>query len=74
MSEDSDDEVPEWARTAFWALVIVFNVAVFFTAVGAMVLYFEGDVLLSGAMLGVGVVAWAVGIGGYGLTRRRLPG
>lgn len=67
-----DDDLPEWAATAFWALVVVFNVAVFFTAVGALVLYFEGDVMLSMALFTIGALAWAVGLGGYGLTRRRL--
>lgn len=71
MREDAGD-TPEWATTAFWVLVLVFNVAVFATAVGAMVLYFERDLALGGVLLGVGVVSWAVGLGGYVAVRSRL--
>ncbi len=71
MSEDA--ETPGWATTAFWALVIVFNVAVFFTAVGFLVLYFENDQLLSMAMFTIAAIAWVIGLGGYVFTRRRLP-
>lgn len=70
---EASDEVPDWASTAFWVLVLVFNVAVFFTAVGGMVLYFEGDLVLSGIMFAIGGVAWVVGLGGYGITRQKLP-
>ena len=73
MSEDDEEEIPEWAKTAFWALVLVFNVAVFFTAVAVMIFYFEDDLTLAAAMFAIGVVAWAVGIGGYIMTQRRLP-
>lgn len=72
MSDTDVTEVPGWASTVFWVLVIVFNIAVFFTAVGVLVLYFENDQTLGGIMLGIGVISWVIGIGGYGLTRRRL--
>lgn len=72
MTDDGDEDVPEWASTMFWALVLVFNIALFFTAVGVMVVYFESDWSLGGAMLAVGVVSWAVGIGVYSWTRDRL--
>lgn len=73
MSEDDEEAVPDWAKTAFWALVLVFNVAVFFTAVSVMVFYFEDDVTLSAAMFAIGMIAWVAGIGGYIMTQRRLP-
>lgn len=68
-----DEDIPPLASTLFWALVIVFNIAVFFTAVGVMVWYFERNATLAGGMLAVGLVSWAIGIGGYWWTRRRLP-
>lgn len=70
--EDAED-LPGWVPTAFWVLVLVFNVAVFFTAVGPMVIGFRGDWTVGGAMLFVGLVAWAVGIAGYRYARPRLP-
>lgn len=67
-----DDELPDWASTVFWALVLVFNVALFATAVGLMVLYFEGDRLLGGSLVSAGLIAWVVGLVGYRWSRRRL--
>lgn len=73
MSDADEAELPEWASTAFWGLVLVFNIAIFLTAVGAMVLYFEDDWVLGGIMLAIGAVAWLVGFGGYYLIQRKLP-
>lgn len=67
-----DEGPPEPVRTLFWGLVIVFNVAVFGLAVGTMVLVFEGDVVLGGALVGVGAVAAAVGLYGYRRGRGRV--
>ncbi|MFW6449214.1 MAG: DUF7322 domain-containing protein [Halobacteriota archaeon] len=67
-----DEELPEWSRTAFWALVLVFNVALLVTAVGVMVLYFEGERHVGGWLVTLGLIAWAIGLGGYLFVRRRL--
>lgn len=72
MTEDDETDLPSWASKMFWLLVLVFNVAVFFSAVGVMVLYFEGAWIVGGVMLVVGGVFWAVGLAGYLWSRRRI--
>ncbi len=72
MSDEDADELPEWASTMFWALVLIFNVALFFSAVGVMVLYFERDWTLGGAMLVIGAISWTIGLGTFLWSRRRF--
>ena len=66
-----DPEVPAGAELsdelfrAFWGLVVMFNVGVFATALGALLLAFRGDVALGGGLLVVGLVALAYGVHRY---------
>lgn len=72
MPESDEEELPEWASTAFWGLVLVFNIALFLTAVGGMVIFFEEDWVLGGTMLAIGAIAWIIGASVYYLTQRKL--
>ncbi|MFP4628110.1 MAG: hypothetical protein ACLFMX_03880 [Halobacteriales archaeon] len=72
MVEIPDGDPPPGAGPAFWALVLVFNVAVLATGVGVIVLYFERDLTIAGPALAVAVAAWGVGLGGYRWARRHL--
>lgn len=55
----------------FVRLVVVFNVALFGVTVGPMFLYFEGDPLIGGALLAVGVLAGVYGTARYWQFQRR---
>lgn len=72
MVEIPEGDPPPGVGSAFWALVLVFNVAVLATGVGVVVLTFEGDWPVAGAALAVAVAAWGVGLGGYLWVRRNL--
>ena len=50
---------------AFWGLVAVFNVGLFATAIGVMLIGFEGAYALGGAVLAVGLVSLAYGARRY---------
>lgn len=72
MATESDGDVPDGAPTAFWALVLVFNLALLASSVGVMLLAFEGAWRWGGLALAVGVMAWAVGFAGYFWSREHL--
>lgn len=74
MAGSDEGDVPRGARTAFWALVLVFNVALLVSAIGVMLVVFRGDWTWGGLALAVGAIGWALGLGGYVWTRRRLFG
>lgn len=61
-----DSNVPTELHRAFWGLVAVFNVALFATALGALLIAFRGQWTLGGAVLAVGLLAL-----GYGVVRYR---
>ncbi len=61
---DSDVENPEIARQ-FWQLVLVFNLAVLALSVGAMFVGFRGNYDLGLKVMGVGVLAFALGLYRY---------
>lgn len=66
---DSDGVSRELYR-AFWGLVAVFNVGLFATALGAMLLWFRGALLVGGATLAIGVASLAYGVHRYRAYRR----
>ncbi|WP_122090683.1 DUF7322 domain-containing protein [Halalkalicoccus subterraneus] len=51
--------------SAFWTLVVLFNVGVLAASVGALFLVFEGRTYLGGGMLAVGLLALGRGIYKY---------
>lgn len=61
-----DADVPRELFRAFWGLVAVFNVGLFATALGALLIAFEGALALGGAILAIGLVSL-----GYGAVRYR---
>ena len=61
------DGAPKELFRAFWGLVALFNVGLFGLALGALLVAFRGDVLVGGALLGIGAVTT-----GYGLHRYRV--
>lgn len=61
-----DADVPRELMRAFWGLVAVFNVGLFATAVGALLIGVAGRVELGGVILVIGLVSL-----GYGLVRFR---
>ncbi len=66
----SEDDVPSWARTTFWALVLVFNLALFAVGLGLMFVYFEGAWTIGTVLIGGGLIA---GLGGVIVYRRMRP-
>ena len=57
---DETDADPE-LRRQFWTLVALFNVALFGTSLGLMLVGFEGRWLVGGAMFAAGALAFARG-------------
>ncbi len=72
MATEPDGDVPEGAPTAFWALVLVFNLALLSSSIGVMLLVFEQAWGWGGLALVVGAVGWAVGFAGYFWSREHL--
>ncbi|MFC5970177.1 hypothetical protein ACFPYI_02420 [Halomarina salina] len=70
--EFSDSNVDEDVAQAFWATVVMANVALFGISVGAMIVYFLGDLQTGGMAILVGVVAALFGYRYYaGFQRDR---
>lgn len=61
---DPSNASPELRRT-FIRLVLIFNVALLATAVGLMLIGFEGRWRRGGALVGVGLAAFALGYRRY---------
>lgn len=67
------EALPEELFRAFWASVLLLNVALIALSVGAMLLYFRGDRATGGPLVAIGLVAavavfrryWKVRRGGY---------
>jgi len=63
--DPSENDVdPEIARR-FWALVLVFNVALLALSLGAMFVFFEGNYSLGGQLLLAGATAFVFGLYRY---------
>lgn len=54
-------DVPTELLTAFWSLVVLFNVGLLATSLGAMLVWFRGDLTYGGGLLAVGLLALAHG-------------
>ena len=54
---DEDTEIDGDLRTAFWATVVLVNVAVAGVSIGAMLVYFRGELLVGGGAVAVGLLA-----------------
>lgn len=59
------ENAPKELLKAFWALVVLFNVALLAISLGLMVLWFQGRLYLGGGLLAVGAAALARGLYGY---------
>ena len=59
-------DVPEEVSRRFWSLVVVFNLGLLATALGAMLVAFRGELLIGGVIFGIGIGAL-----GYGVLRYR---
>ncbi|CAI48847.1 uncharacterized protein NP_1512A [Natronomonas pharaonis DSM 2160] len=72
-SIQATEDVPDGLFRAFWASVLLLNVAVAALSIGAMFVYFRGDYETGGAALAIGAVAafgtfryyWGVKTGRY---------
>jgi hypothetical protein len=70
--DPSENDVdPELSRR-FWALVLVFNVALLALSLGAMFVVFEGNYELGGQLLLGGLAAFGFGLYRYRNTKARL--
>jgi hypothetical protein len=58
-------DAPGELLSAFWTLVVLFNVGLLATSLGLMVLFFEARLYLGGGLLAVGLLALARGIVDY---------
>ncbi|ADJ15818.1 DUF7322 domain-containing protein [Halalkalicoccus jeotgali] len=58
-------DVPKDLLSAFWKLVVLFNVGLLATSLGAMFVLFEGRLGLGGGLLAVGLLALARGLYSY---------
>lgn len=59
------EDAPKGLLSAFWKLVVLFNVGILAASLGALFLLFEGRLLLGGGMLSVGLLALARGLYSY---------
>ena len=66
--DTSQNEVDPELNKQFWSLVLLFNVALFATSLGLMLVGFEGRWQFGGALFLVGVVAFLRGWRGYKKT------
>jgi len=71
---DADADVDTSLQIRFWALVVVFNVALLALAVGLMVIAFEGNIGLGGQLVAAGIVVSGYGYYHYRKTKRQLAG
>jgi len=63
--ETDEADVPGEVATAFWTTTLVVNVAVFFVALGIMLLVFWGDVRRGGGLLLGGIVLFGLAVRRY---------
>lgn len=61
-------DAPRELLYAFWSLVLLFNVGLLATSLGAMLIVFRGDWDLGGGLLVVGLLALARGLHRYSRT------
>nr|NIX18891.1 hypothetical protein [Actinomycetota bacterium] len=64
-------DAPGPLRRAFWGLVVVFNVALFAAALGAMLIAFRSQWDLGGSLLASGTVLFAYGVFKYRTWKAR---
>lgn len=69
--DEPDDDVSSELYRTFWGLVAVFNVGLFATALGTLLLVFGGDTRLSAGLLAIGLVTLAFGVGRFRTHRSR---
>lgn len=69
----SSEGVSKELFRAFWGLVAVFNVGLFATSLGALLVAFRGQWILGGTILAVGVVSLVYGVHRYRVYRERDP-
>ena len=55
-------DAPVVLRSAFWSIVVVFNLAILAMGVGAMLLGFRGQWATGGTLLVAGALAFAFGV------------
>lgn len=65
----AERDVPTELQRQFWTLVGVFNVALFASALGVMLVAFEGRLRLGGGLVLLGIGAFAVGLRRYRRVR-----
>lgn len=70
--EDNYDDVDSDLRTAFWALVLVFNVSIFAMSLGAMLVIFDANRRLGAQVFLAGLVVTLYGLYRYRKTKRRI--
>lgn len=70
--DPSESEVDPDLRWRFWALVVLFNVALLAAALGLLFALFEGDLALGGQLFVAGAVVFAFGLYRYRKTKARL--
>lgn len=59
------EDTPKELLSAFWKLVVLFNVGIITASLGALFLLFEGRLRLGGGLLAVGLLALARGLYSY---------
>lgn len=59
-------------KWTFWGLVILLKVAVIATAIGALLLVFQNDLRLGGALLGLGAITFVVWVRRVRQVKSRL--
>ena len=65
-------ETPPRVQLLFWALVVVFNLAVLAVGVGLVLILFDGNLTLGGQILLVGLVLLGYGIYRYRDAKREI--
>lgn len=70
--EDNYDDVDSDLQTAFWALVLVFNVSIFAMSLGAMLVIFDANRRLGAQVFLAGLVVTLYGLYRYRKTKRRI--
>lgn len=71
-TDEGDGGAPPGLQRAFWTTVAAFNVALFATSLGAMLVVFRGRWTGGGVLLAAGVVVGLIGLRRYRRARRRL--
>lgn len=69
----SSENVPKELFRAFWGLVAVFNVGLFATSLGVLLVAFRGEWVFGGAVLTTGLASLAYGLHRYRVYRADPP-